>query len=83
LSSTQELRRDSGNWSRRRISISCRLPSARDKGLEARKETAWDGVPLIELVDGEKLVAMLEQLEMGLKQRRIYEIDPGFFDSFK
>ena len=50
--------------------------------VEARKEAVRDGVPPIELVDGEKLVAMLEQLEMGLKPRRIYEIDPGFFDSF-
>lgn len=51
--------------------------------VEARKEAVRDGVPPIELVDGEKLVAMLEQLEMGLKPRRIYEIDRGFFDSFK
>jgi restriction system protein len=51
--------------------------------VEARKEAVRDGVPTSELVDGEKLVAMLEQLEMGLKPRRIYEIDPGFLDSFK
>ncbi len=48
-----------------------------------RKEAVRDGVPPIELVDGEKLVPMLEQLEMGLKPRRMYEIDPGFVDSFK
>lgn len=41
-----------------------------------------DGVPPIELVDGEKLILMLEQLELGLKPRTIYEIDAGFFDSF-
>jgi restriction system protein len=50
---------------------------------EARKEAVRDGVPPIELVDGEKLVAMLEQLELGLKPRTIYEIDSGFFDSFQ
>jgi restriction system protein len=50
---------------------------------EARKEAIRDGVPPIELVDGEKLVAMLEQLELGLKPRTIYEIDSEFFDSFQ
>jgi restriction system protein len=49
---------------------------------EARKEAVRDGVPPIELVDGEKLIAMLEQLELGLTPRTIYEIDAAFFDSF-
>ena len=40
-------------------------------------------MPPIELVDGEKLVGMLEQLELGLKPRTIYEIDSEFFDSFQ
>jgi len=38
--------------------------------------------PPIELVDGEKLVAMLEQLELGPKPRTTFEIDPKFFDGF-
>jgi restriction system protein len=50
---------------------------------EARKEAIRDGVPPIELVDGEKLIAMLEQLELGLKPRTIYEIDSEFFDGFQ
>ena len=50
---------------------------------EARKEAVRDGVPPIELVDGEKLIAMLEQLELGLKPRTIYEIDSEFFDRFQ
>lgn len=49
---------------------------------DSRKEAVRDGVPPIELVDGEKLVAMLEQLELGLKARTTYEIDPKFFDGF-
>jgi restriction system protein len=49
---------------------------------EARKEAIRDGVPPIELVDGEKLIGMLEQLELGLKPRTIYEIDSAFFESF-
>ncbi|MCA1601107.1 MAG: restriction endonuclease [Acidobacteria bacterium] len=49
---------------------------------DSRKEAVRDGVPPIELVDGEKLVAMLEQLELGLKPRTTFEIDPKFFDGF-
>jgi restriction system protein len=49
---------------------------------DARKEAIRDGVPAIELVDGDKLVGMLEQLELGLKPRTTYEVDSGFFESF-
>lgn len=49
---------------------------------DARKEAVRDGVPAIELVDGEKLVNMLEQLELGLKLRRSFELDAAFFDQF-
>ena len=49
---------------------------------DARKEAVRDGVPPIELVDGEKLVSMLEQLELGLKPQRTFELDASFFDQF-
>ena len=49
---------------------------------DARKEAVRDGVPPIELVDGDKLVNMLEQLEVGLKPRRTFEVDATFFDQF-
>lgn len=49
---------------------------------DARKEAVRDGVPPIELVDSEKLVGMLEHLELGLKPRTTYEVDSSFFDSF-
>ena len=49
---------------------------------DARKEAVRDGVPPIELVDGEKLVSMLEQLELGLKPQRTFEVDASFFDQF-
>ncbi len=49
---------------------------------EARKEAVRDGVPPIELVDGDKLITMLEQLELGLKPKTTYEVDTTFFDSF-
>lgn len=50
---------------------------------EARREASRDGVPPIELIDGEKLVDMLEHLELGLKQVTTYEIDESFFAEFK
>lgn len=50
---------------------------------EARKEAVRDGVPPIELVDGEKLLDMFEELELGLKPRKTFELDLSFFDEFK
>jgi restriction system protein len=49
---------------------------------EARKEAVRDGVTAIELVDGEKLITMLEGLELGLNPRRTFEVDAVFFDQF-
>ena len=49
---------------------------------DARKEAVRDGVTPIELVDGEKLVDMLESLELGLEPVRAYRVDEGFFDEF-
>ncbi len=49
---------------------------------EARREAVRDGVPPIELVDGEKLLDLFEKLELGLKPRTAYEIDDGFFEDF-
>ena len=50
---------------------------------EARREANRDGVPPIELIDGEKLVDMLENLELGLKPVKAYEVDEIFFNQFK
>lgn len=50
---------------------------------EARREASRDGVPPIELIDGEKLVEMLENLELGLKSIKAYEIDESFFNEFR
>lgn len=46
---------------------------------EAQREALRDGVPPIELVDGERLVGMLEELELGISRIKVYRIDPGFF----
>lgn len=63
-----------------------------DKGLmittgrftqEAKKEASRDGVPPIELIDGEKLVSLFEKYKLGLKPVIIYEIIPEFFKNFE
>lgn len=50
---------------------------------EARREASRDGVPPIELIDGEKLVDMLEKLELGLRPVKTYEVDQAFFREFE
>ena len=50
---------------------------------EARREASREGVAAIELLDGEKLVDMLERLELGLKPITTYEIDESFFKEFR
>lgn len=49
---------------------------------DARREADRDGAPPVELVDGEKLVEMFERVNLGLKQRVVYELDHTFFSSF-
>jgi restriction system protein len=49
---------------------------------EALKEAVRDGVPPIELVDGEQLVGLFEELELGLVPRKTYDVDPTFFSQF-
>ena len=50
---------------------------------EARREASRDGVPPLELIDGEKLVEMFRELEFGLKPVKTHEIDKTFFEEFK
>ena len=50
---------------------------------EARRESSRDGVPPIELIDGEKLIDLLETLELGLRPVPTYELDQGFFSEFR
>ena len=51
--------------------------------LEAKKEARRDGVPPIELVDGDVLVDMFERLALGLIPKQTYDIDEKFFDEYK
>lgn len=50
---------------------------------DAKREASRDGVQPIELVDGEKLVEMFEQLELGMKPRTVYEVNQEFFEPFR
>ncbi|MDD2795220.1 restriction endonuclease, partial [Acidocella sp.] len=50
---------------------------------EARREASRDGVPPIELIDGEKLVEMLERLELGLTPVTTFQVDDAFFNEFR
>jgi restriction system protein len=50
---------------------------------EARKEATRDGVPPIELVDGQKMIDMFSELELGLKPIKTFEVDHDFFKEFQ
>ena len=50
---------------------------------EARREATRDGVPPIELIDGDKLLDMLESLELGLRPVTTFEVDRAFFAEFR
>jgi restriction system protein len=63
-----------------------------DKGLiittgaftsQAKQEATRDGVPPIELVDGEKLVLMFARAELGLRPVQTFEIEEAFFEEFR
>jgi len=49
---------------------------------EANKEAIRDGVPPIELVDGDLLVDLFEKNQLGLKPKVVYEIDEDFFKEY-
>jgi restriction system protein len=50
---------------------------------DAQKEAVRDGVPPIELVHGDKLLDMFENLELGLTPRKTYDLDLHFFKEFQ
>jgi restriction system protein len=49
---------------------------------DAKREANRDGVIPIELIDGERLVELFEELELGVKRVVKYEIDYNFFEEF-
>jgi len=50
---------------------------------DARREAVRDGVPPIELVDADKLINMLENLQLGLKPIQTFSVDTDFFERFR
>lgn len=50
---------------------------------EAQKEAVREGVPPIELVDGERLVHLMEAHKLGVKPRVVYDVDDAFFEPFR
>lgn len=49
---------------------------------EARKEASRDGVPPVELIDGEKLVHLFEKVQLGVTPKTIYEVNLEFFEPY-
>jgi len=50
---------------------------------DAQKEARRDGVPPIEMVNGEKLVSMFEHLQLGVRPKTVFEINSKFFDEYR
>lgn len=40
-------------------------------------------IPLVELIDGERLVTMFQNAKLGVKPRVVYEVDQSFFEQFR
>jgi len=40
-------------------------------------------IPLVELINGERLVTMFQNAKLGVKPRVVYEVDQSFFDQFR
>lgn len=49
---------------------------------DAKREASRDGAPPVELIDGQKLVQLFEERELGVKPKIVYEIDMKFFEPF-
>ena len=50
---------------------------------EAEKEASREGAPPIELVDGERLVHLMERLRLGVVPRTVFDVDDRFFDEYR
>ena len=50
---------------------------------DAKREARRDGARPIELVDGGQVVEMFEKLELGEKQKIVFEVDGAFFNDFR
>jgi restriction system protein len=50
---------------------------------DAHTEAVRDGVPPIELVNGDQLVELFRELELGLLPRTTYDVDAAFFEQYR
>ncbi len=50
---------------------------------DAKKEADREGVLQIELVDGERLVELFQDKQIGLRQKQVFEIDKAYFDQIR
>ena len=49
----------------------------------AIEEASRNGVPIIELVDRDKLIGLMEKLKLGLKPIETFYVDDEFFNEFR
>lgn len=49
---------------------------------DAKREASRDGAPPIELIDGQKLIGLFEEKELGVKPKTVYEVDFKFFEPY-
>ncbi|MBK9271636.1 MAG: restriction endonuclease [Saprospiraceae bacterium] len=49
---------------------------------DAKREASRDGAPPVELIDGQKLVELFEDKQLGVKPKTIYEVDLKFFEPY-
>ena len=47
------------------------------------EEASREGVPPIELVDGERLVELMQRLKLGMKERIVFDVDHAFFEPYQ
>jgi restriction system protein len=49
---------------------------------DAKREASRDGAPPVELIDGQKLVKLFEDTQLGLRQKIVYDVDLKFFEPY-
>lgn len=49
---------------------------------DAEREAAREGGMPVELVDGERLVGLMQRLQLGVHPRTVYDVDRRFFEQF-
>ncbi len=50
---------------------------------DAERESVRDGAPPIELVDGPRLVKLMERLGLGVTPRTVYDVNERFFEQYR